>query len=165
MRFLRHYKAVLLIIFFSISCGSNSDLVITNKVSAPADLKYKLIETDNKKNSALKSSGKNYIVVSSKRSFVNANNSGNEAAIMNAGIKEALKGNYFEAETLFNEIKENINDGSIENNLAIIFELTKREKEALAMYITAVMKSSENTEIKNNLLSHINDKKFIDQKK
>ena len=160
MRFLRHYKAVLLIIIFFISCKSDSDIIINNKVSAPAELKFRFIEA---KNSSLKS--KSYIGVSSKRCFVHSKSFGPEAIIMSFGIEEALKGNYFEAETLFNEIKENINDGSIENNLGIIFEFTKREGEALCMYISAFMKSPENTEIKNNLSAYINDKKFIDQKR
>jgi Flp pilus assembly protein TadD len=142
-----------------LSCGSHSDIIIDNRI-ALTDLKYRVIDSEHKKNQA----AKNYIVVSSKRYFLHSKNSGPEEAIMSAGIKEALKKNYLEAETLFNEIKENINDGSIENNLAIIFELTKRENEALGMYITALMKSPEKAEIKNNLLSYINDKKFIDKK-
>jgi len=165
VRFLRHYRVVLLVIFFFLSCRSDSSLIINSKAAAPPELKYRLIESGNKKNLALKSNGKNYIAVSSKRYFVHSKNFGPEAAIMSAGIEEAMKGNYFEAETLFNEIKENINDGSIENNLAVVFEFTKREGEALCMYITALMKSPENTEIMNNLLSYINDKKFIDQKR
>ena len=160
MRFRPLYKIILFIISLLLSCSSHSDLIIDNKITAPADLKYRLVETEHKKNSAVK----NYIVISSKRCFVYFTNPGPEAAIMSAGIEEALKGNYLEAETLFNEIKENINDGSIENNLAIIFELTKRDKEALGMYITALMKSPEKAEIKNNFLSYINDKKFIDKK-
>jgi Flp pilus assembly protein TadD len=121
-------------------------------------LKYRLIETEHKNNSVVKSNGKNYIIVSSKRCFIYPKNSNLEKDIMGVGIEEALKGNYLEAETLFNEIKENINDGSVENNLAIIFELTKRDKDALTMYITALMKSPETIEIKNNLSSYINDK-------
>jgi Flp pilus assembly protein TadD len=138
-------------------------MIINNKVSAPAELKFRFIEAENKKNSSLKS--KSYIGVSSKRCFVHSKSFGPEAIIMSAGIEEALKGNYFEAETLFNVIKENINDGSIENNLGIIFEFTKREGEALCMYISALMKSPENTEIKNNLSGYINDKKFVEQKR
>jgi tetratricopeptide (TPR) repeat protein len=130
--------------------------VINNRITPPVDLNYRLIETEHKKNSV----PKNYIVVSSKRYFVHPKNFGPASTIMGAGIEEALKGNYLEAETLFNEIKENINDGSVENNLAIIYEITKREREAMAMYVTALMKSPENMEIKNNLLSYINDKKF-----
>ena len=149
---------------FLLSCGFNSELVINNRITAPAELKYRLIETGDKKKSVLKSNGRNYIIVSSKRCFVHSKNSGHVATIMSVGIEEALKGNYSEAETLFNEIKENINDGSVDNNLAIIYELTKREKDALAMYITALMKSPENIEIKNNLLAYINDKKFIDKR-
>jgi len=149
---------------FLLSCGSNSELVISNRITIPADLKYRLVEEEYKNNPALKSNDKNYIVVSSKRFFIQSKDSGPESTIMGIGIEEAIKGNYLEAETLFNEIKENINDGSIENNMAIIFELTKREKDALAMYITALMKSPENIEIKNNLLSYINDKRFIDKR-
>ena len=157
MRFLRHYKIVL-IIFFLFSCASNAELVINNRITIPADLQYRLIDAEykkHKKNSVFK----NYIVVSSKRIFVHPEITGPESAIMRAGIEEALKGKYLEAETLFNEIKENINDGSVENNLGIIYEITKRENEALAMYITALMKSPGNTEIKNNLLAYINDKR------
>ena len=165
MRFLRQYKAVLLILIFSISCKSDSDVIINNKIHGPAELKYRFIEAENKKNPALKTGGKNYIVVSSKRCLVHSKNSGPAADIMSMGIEEVLKGNYFEAETLFNEIKENINDGSIENNLAVIFEFTKREKEALSMYIAALMKSPEKTEFKNNLSAYISDKKFSDQKR
>ena len=149
---------------FLLSCGSNSELVISNRITIPADLKYRLVEEEYKNNPALKNNDKNYIIVSSKRFFIHSKDSGPESTIMGIGIEEAIKGNYLEAETLFNEIKENINDGSIENNMAIIFELTKREKDALAMYITALMKSPENIEIKNNLLSYINDKRFIDKR-
>jgi hypothetical protein len=165
VRFLRRYKFILLIILFLFSCGFNSGLVIDNKVTTPPELKYRLVEEGHKKNSALKINEKNYIIVSSKRYFVHPKNSGPESVIIGIGIEETIKGNYLEAETLFNEIKENINDGSIENNLAIIFELTKRENDALAMYITALMKSPENIEIKNNLLAYINDRKFKDHKK
>ncbi|MCL1864518.1 MAG: hypothetical protein FWF73_01760 [Spirochaetes bacterium] len=160
MRFFHHYKVFLLIIFF-LSCSSRGDLLIDNKVTAPAEFRYRLIEEGNKKNERSKNNGKSYIALTSRRCFVYSKSFDPESVIMRAGIEEALKGNFLEAETLFNEINENINDGSIENNQAIIFELTKREKEALAMYITALMKSPENIDIKNNLLAHIKDKKFL----
>jgi len=158
VRYLRHYKIVL-IVFFLLSCSSTSELVINNKVTAPAELKYILIDTEHSKNPALKNDGKNYILVYSKRYFVHPKNFGPASAIMGVGIEEALKGNYLEAETLFNEIKESINDGSVENNLGIVYEVTKREREAVTMYVTALMKSPDNTEIKNNLLAYINDKR------
>lgn len=83
-----------------------------------------------------------------------------ESDIMRKGVDEALKGNYIEAEILFLHVRNNINDGSVENNLAVIYELSKRKKEAHIMYTDALIKSPDNLKFKSNLLSFINNNKF-----
>lgn len=83
-----------------------------------------------------------------------------ESGIMDRGVEEVLNGNYFEAETLFYAVRDNITDGSIENNLAVVYELTERKKEALKMYTTALIKSPENPEFRCNLSSFIDQNKY-----
>lgn len=88
-----------------------------------------------------------------------------ESQIMNYAVDEVLNGNYVEAEILFEQVKDNITDGSVENNLGVIFELTKRKKKAHIMYINAVIKSPQNLKFRSNLLSFIDQYKFTQENK
>jgi Flp pilus assembly protein TadD len=74
---------------------------------------------------------------------------------MDKAINEALKGNYTEAEILFNELKDIVNDGTVENNLAVLLETEKRNKEAMNMYINALIKSPGNYIFRSNFVSFI----------
>lgn len=83
-----------------------------------------------------------------------------ESEIMRRGVDEALKGNYIEAEILFLEVKDIITDGSAENNLGVIFELTKRKKEALEMYTGALIRSPGNSHFMSNFFSFLSQNSF-----
>ena len=163
MRYLRLYKYILLLLILIpfASCSSYKEIVIDNKVIlSGVGSGYSLTNSESEKKPEFKSVKQKSLLITSAKYLACLNDFTPEAKIMNRGVDETLRGNYIEAEILFNEIKENINDGSVENNLAVIYELTKRKKNAMEMYTNALIKSPDNPQFKSNLLSFINHNKY-----
>lgn len=167
MRFLRPYRFFLLLMVLVqwTACSSYEELIIENKAVLSGESSgYNFTDASDEKKPEFKSARPKNMLTTSVKYLSRINGFTPEAKIMNTGVEETLKGNYIEAEILFNEIHGIINDGSVENNLAVIFELTKRKKEAMEMYTTAYIKSPENSQFKSNLLSFINHNKFKAEK-
>jgi tetratricopeptide (TPR) repeat protein len=143
------------------ACSSYRELVIENKVVLPGEIsKYKFTDAAGDKKPGAKPAGQKSLLISSIKYIAKGEGFKPESRIMDMGVEETLKGNYAEAEILFKEIQENITDGSVENNLAVIYELTKRKKDAMKMYTSALIKSPANSKFRSNLLSYINHNKF-----
>lgn len=154
MRFLRPFKFFFVFAAFC-SCSSYSELIVEYRVPPPKNSGYYYKESDEGKDAGFKKvTGKSFLVSSSKY-FVRGKGSEPELKIMEVAVDEALRGNYIEAEILFKELTVFINDGSPENNLGVIYEKEKRSKEAMNMYINALVKSPENIRFRSNLLSFI----------
>ena len=163
MRFLHQYNTFLLLIILTsvISCSSYETVVIHDRIALPGgDRDYTFADKSGKKKSAFKTGKQKSVVITSKKYLVKGKGFTPESMIMNEGIKEALSDNYIEAEILFKQIKLNSSDGSVENNLAVIYELTKRKKDAMLMYTKALLKSPDNREYRSNMQSFINHNKF-----
>ena len=163
MRYLRLYKYILLLLILIpfASCSSYKEIVIDNKVIlSGVSSGYSFTNSESEKKPEFKSVKQKSLLIKSAKYLACLNNFTPEAKIMNRGVDETIRGNYIEAEILFNEIKDNINDGAVENNLAVIYELTKRKKNAMEMYTNALIKSPDNPQFKSNLLSFINHNKY-----
>lgn len=143
------------------SCSSYSELVIEYRVGIPKEsgFYYKDNNDEEKVTGSKNNTGKNLIAASTKY-FVRGKGLNPESKIMNKAVEEALNGHYLEAEILFNELKGLLHDGSVENNLGVVFEAEKRNKEAMNMYINALIKSPENSRFRSNLLSFICHNKY-----
>lgn len=75
------------------------------------------------------------------------------------GVEYALRGNYAEAEILFNEaLKEDKNCPSMYNNLGVIYELNNNVEKAFGMYARACMLEPENTYYRYNFLYFCDNK-------
>lgn len=71
--------------------------------------------------------------------------------ILHAGASEAENGNLHSAEILFLELAGSEKNGSVENNLAVIYELYGDYDSAFSMYIRAINLDPENTLYRKNL--------------
>lgn len=163
MRFFHLYKIFFLFLVTAAvtSCSSYKELTVNDKIILPEESQlYRFSETPAEQKTGLKSGRQKKIQVTSKKYLARGKDFTPESEIMNKGVEEALKGNYPEAETLFEAIRENNTDGAVENNLAVVYELTKRKKDAMKMYTIALIKSPENSEFRSNLLSFISYNKF-----
>lgn len=78
--------------------------------------------------------------------------------ILETAAAEAVKGNLFGAGIIFMELKDKEKNGSVENNLAIIYELNGNNSEAFTMYSTALLLNPDNTLFRKNLYCFILDK-------
>jgi hypothetical protein len=163
MRFLRRFNILLLLpVLISFpGCSSYEELIVDEKVILSGESSaYSFTKMESEQKPGLKSVKQKSILMTSIKYLARLNNSTPEAVIINMGVNETLKRNYIEAEILYKEILDIITDGSVENNLAVVYELTKRNKNAMEMYTNAVIKSPENSQFKSNLLSFINHNKF-----
>ncbi len=162
MRSSRLFRSVLLLCLIpAAACSSYREIVIDDKVVLTAESRGYIFTDPSGKQTALLKSGKDKsLPISSKKHLAPGKGFSPESEIMDMAVEESLKGNYNEAEILLKEIQENITDGSVENNLAVIYELTKRKKEAMKMYTKAIFKSPDNSHFRSNLLSFINHNKF-----
>ena len=162
MRSLRRFNILLLPVLISFpACSSYEKLVIDEKVVLTGESSgYSFTKAENEQKPGLKSVKQKSLLMTSTKYLARLNNSTSEAEIINMGVNETLKGNYLEAEILYKEIQDIITDGSVENNLAVVYELTKKNKNAMEMYTNAVIKSPENSQFRSNLLSFINHNKF-----
>lgn len=158
MKFHHQFSLIFLFLTVLVSCSSYSELVFSSRINLPADVSdFKFSAGTKIQKPGVKTFKNTSIVIESKKYLARGKNFSPESEIMNAGISEALNGNYFEAEILFNEIRDCVSDGSVENNLAVIFEVTRRKKEAMIMYSQALFKSPDNPGFKSNLISFINN--------
>jgi len=149
MRSLRVYNILpVLILTVFLSCSSYSELVIEYKLTIPKEKGYYFRDSEN-------NTKRNNLNIISTKYLVKVRGSKPESKIMNIAVDEALKGNYAEAEILFNELTDIVNDGSVENNLGVLFETEKKHKKAMIMYINALIKSPENIIFRSNFLSFI----------
>lgn len=153
-----------------ISCSSYSELTVNDKITLPEETRnFRFTDTagdvlkgaEVELKSAAKPGKQKKLSMTTKKYLARGKCFTPEYGIMDRGIEEALKGNYHEAETLFSAIRGNITDGSVENNLAVVYEMTERKKEAMRMYTTALIKSPENPEFRSNLYSFINHNKYV----
>ena len=78
--------------------------------------------------------------------------------ILEAGSSEALNGNLFGAEIIFLELKDSEKNGAVENNLAIIYELSGKNSRAFEMYNSALLLSPGNSLFRKNYYCFISDK-------
>ena len=138
-----------------LSCSSYSELVIEYRLTVPKDSGYYFTDSDDKKENSYKKNIRNNLNIASTKYLVRGKGLKPESKIMNMAVDEALKGNYIEAEILLNELKYILNDGSVENNLGVIFETEKKNREAIKMYTNALIKSPENSIFRSNFLSFI----------
>jgi hypothetical protein len=162
-RYLPLYKTALLILIFftAASCSTYRELIVSGKVLLPDEKsELRFYDSGNAVKSDLKPEFKKSLIVSMPKYLVTGNGSNPESDIIRRGVDEALNGNFIEAEILFLQVNDNFNDGSVENNLAVIYELTKRKKEAHIMYTNALIKSPDNPKFRSNLLSFIKHNKF-----
>ncbi len=162
-RYLPLYKPVLfiLILITAASCSTYRELITSVKIVLPDENSgFRFYNSGSPVKSDLKPESRKSLTISMTKYLANGQGFNPESDIMRKGVDEALKGNYIEAEILFLHVRNNINDGSVENNLAVIYELSKRKKEAHIMYTDALIKSPDNLKFKSNLLSFINNNKF-----
>ena len=156
----------MMILFTLSSCTTYSELTTSGKVSLP-DEGYELqfYNSGNPVKSELIPEGRKSLSFTVLKYLVNRNGFNPVSDIIHKGVEETLKGNYIEAEILFMQVRDTNTDGSVENNLAVIYELTKRKKDAHTMYMNALIKSPYNLKFRSNLLSFINHSKFKLEKK
>ncbi len=132
-------------------------MVISNRIHLPGEISEFNFSDKSKIQEYKSRTGKDKsLLIESRKYLAKCKSLNPESEIVDAGIREVLKGNYNEAEILFKEVQDSIPDGSVENNLAVIFELTRRKKEAMIMYSKALFKSPNNSGFKYNLISFIN---------
>jgi len=156
----------MMILFFLSSCTTYSELTISGKVSLPdGDDELKFYNSVNPVKEDLIPEGRKSLSIAMQKYLVTGNGFNPQSDIIRKGVEETLKWNYIEAEILFMQVRDNITDGSVENNLAVIYELTKRKKDAHIMYMNALIKSPDNLKFRSNLLSFINHNKFAHEKK
>jgi len=163
MRYLRQYRSILpvAVIWLITACSSYRVLAFDSKVYLPGkQIENPFTNPGLDKKSGIKKNGPRSLIIPSKKYLAEGTGFKPESKILNMGVEEALKGNYIEAEILFMQVHEIITDGRVENNLAVIFELTKRKKDAMKLYISALAKSPDNPEFRSNLLSFISLNKF-----
>jgi len=155
MRSLRVYNILpVLILTVFLSCSSYSELVIEYKLTIPKEKGYYFRDSEN-------NTKRNNLNIISTKYLVKVRGSKPESKIMNIAVDETLKGNYAEAEILFNELTDIVNDGSVENNLGVLFETEKKHKKAMIMYINALIKSPENIIFRSNFLSFICQNRYM----
>ena len=79
-----------------------------------------------------------------------------EKKIIAKGISEAIDGNYSGAEFLIRQCEKSVADGSIQNNLAIIYEASGKYNEAFTMYTKALLISPDEKNFRNNFRLFLN---------
>ncbi len=79
-----------------------------------------------------------------------------EKKIIGKGIIEAIDGNYTGAEFLILQCDKSVTDGSIQNNLGIIYEASGKYNEAFTMYTKAILISPEEKIFRSNFLLFLN---------
>ncbi len=156
MRYPLQFSALALLPAFFIlaSCASYEKVSIDRRVNIPDGMR--LYERNKKEAAGKRPEGRKSVIVTSEKFIIRNRFSEPAYVIMNEGVAEALRGNYIEAEILFNQVIGSITDGTVENNLAVIYEITRRKKDALNFYTKAAVKSPDNPQIRSNLLSFIN---------
>jgi len=162
-RYLHLYNCILLFLIFitASSCSTYSELKTSGKILLPDENSgIKFHNSGSPVKPDFKPESRKSFTISIPKYLANGKGFNPESDIMRKGVDEALKGNYIEAEILFMQLRDSFNDGSVENNLAVIYELTKRKKEAHIMYTTALIKSPDNLKFRSNLLSFIKQNKF-----
>jgi hypothetical protein len=162
-RYLQIYKPVLFILIFftASSCSTYAELNTSGRILLPVeDSGLKFYDSGNAVKSDSKPESNKNQVITMPKYLARGSGFNAQSIIMRKGVDEALSGNFIEAEILFNQVRENFTDGSVENNLAVIYELTKRKKEAHIMYTNALIKSPDNLKFRSNLLSFIKHNKF-----
>jgi len=167
-RYLRLYNSVffIIILFTASACSTYSELIVSNKCLLPDEnYEFRFYNDLKPVKTGIVPAEKKSLTISVQKYLVKSNGFNPESDIMYKGVEETLKGNYIEAEILFTQVRNIITDGSVENNLAVIYELTKRKKEAHIMYMNALIKSPDNSKFRSNLLSFINNNKFTIEKK
>lgn len=82
------------------------------------------------------------------------------AKILEEGSSEALHGNLFSAEIIFMELKDKENNGAVENNLAIIYELNGKNSEAFSLYSSAMLLNPGNRLFRKNFYCFITDREL-----
>ncbi len=87
------------------------------------------------------------------------------SAILSMGSAEALKGNLFEAANIFAELKGREKNGSVENNLAVISELSNDYKNAFSLYTAALIIDPANEYYRNNFYNFLNSGNILQKKK
>lgn len=99
---------------------------------------------------------RNFIQYKTSRKFKGGNLSGPEGAIIQKGISEAVHGNYTGAEFLFHQCESMVTDGSIQNNLAVVYEASGKYDEAFTLYTKALLISPEEKTFRSNFLLFLN---------
>jgi len=84
--------------------------------------------------------------------------------INSQAIKEAQDKNYNEALFLFEEVGKYIQNGTAENNRAIILEMQNKKHEAFILYSQALSLNPESSVIKKNFLIFLTEQKMDYQK-
>ncbi|NLV68230.1 MAG: hypothetical protein GXY14_11230 [Spirochaetes bacterium] len=84
--------------------------------------------------------------------------------ILEAACAEAINGNLYGASVLFSELEVKEKNGSVENNLAIIYELEGKYSRAFEMYNSAILLNPRNSLFKKNLYFFLSDRGLLPDK-
>lgn len=162
MRSLLKYNTLFIILLSVLtSCSSYSRITAGSRVTLPEyDTEQSFKGNSYSRKYSDRKDERRIAAITLTKYLASGNGCNPESFILKTGVDEAVKGNYLEAEILFTQVQGVIKDGSVENNLAVIYEFTKRKNEAHAMYLNALIKSPENLKFRSNLLSFIKQNKF-----
>ncbi len=155
-RFLLKINLLIILILLP-GCGSYDTLTMERRIRVSSgngyEIQFNYREEQSPREKQVKRS---FIQYKTTRKFKGGNLSGPEGVIIQKGISEAVHGNYTGAEFLFNQCGSMVTDGSIQNNLAVIYEASGRYDEAFTLYTKALLISPEEKTFRSNFLLFLN---------
>lgn len=142
MKFPRLHNFVLTS-FLITGCNTQNSLVIERRIMIERNSFYDIqMNYRAAENRGLNSDRSSHLYKTA-RLFAGNNLPGAPGAIIQKGIQEAVLENFTEAEFLFRELESTLKDGTVQNNIAVLYEASGRYDEAFSMYTTALLVSPD----------------------
>lgn len=156
MRF--HLKSKILPVLILLSgCSSYDTLTIEKRIKPERQDGYEIVFDYGKSaGSAKKPADRSFHPYKTERHFKGGDTPGPAGDIIERGIMEAALGNYREAEYLFHESEKLVSDGSPQNNLAVVYEVSGRYEEAFSMYSKALLIFPDEKIFRSNFILFLN---------
>ena len=156
IRFILKFNILLLILLLS-GCVSYKILKLERRIKIEQDdITGITLNVKKSFSAARKHSEQQFIQFTTERYLTGLDAPDPAGIIIKKGIEETLNRNYAEAEILHLEAAKLISDGSVKNNLAVIYEASGNYDAAFKMYFEALQISPYNAEFRSNFHYFLN---------
>lgn len=156
MRYLLKINIPFVLVFLA-GCATQDTLEIERRIRIEKQNEYGIrFDYEKKGSSAGARTDRTFYQYKTARKFSFGMINNEEKKIIAKGISEAIDGNYSGAEFLIRQCEKSVVDGSIQNNLAIIYEASGKYNEAFTMYTKALLISPDEKNFRNNFRLFLN---------